>query len=91
MSTMYYTYPDKQKVGQTHSLGKDKGYHFTWAVTPDDFANMLLQRVTGRRGMLNIQFLVDGFVDEYGNRYSFGEFRGIVKEAKSYSFDERIE
>lgn len=87
MSTMYYTYPDKQKVGQTHNTG-GRNYHFTWAMYPDRFAMHILSYAIVDS---NIVFKVKCFVDEYNHILSFGAFRDIVNNARTVSFDERIE
>lgn len=88
MSTMYYTYPDKQKVGQTHSLGRDKGYHFTWCMYPDEFAQHLLSYAIVDMKMF---FRVQCFVKENGTLLSFQEFKQVVSGASSHSFEKGIE
>lgn len=80
MSTMYYTYPDRKQIGQIHSLGKDKGYHFTWCMYPLDFANWLMQKKH-----------IDDVVDENNHLLSPTTFCRMIEAAKSQSFDERIE
>lgn len=75
MSTMYYTYPHKRPVGIIHSLGKDKGYHFTWCIFPMEF----------------VESSMKGFCDEYDHILSFESFIDLIHHAKSQSFDERIE
>lgn len=81
MSTMYYFYPDMAPIGQTHSLGKDKGYHFTWCIFPLDFC-----------GLVTRKLYKDAIVTEVGteNQMSIDAFVRIIQNATSQSFDERI-
>lgn len=84
MSTMYYTAPDNKPIGQIHSLGKDKGYHFTWTMFPLDFALFHHDdRILDRHAPF--------VVDEYGNYLLLYEFESIVRHATSQSFEEGLE
>ena len=78
MSTMYYTYPDKKQVGQTHSKGKGRGYHFTWCMYPMELVDFCLEQPTQ-------------FITEYGQVMPFLQFQEVIHRASSQSFDERIE
>ena len=79
---MYYTMPDDRPIGQVHSLGRGKGYHFTWTMFPMEFANHVW-------GLTNVQ--KDRIKDEYGNLMSFFEFQDIVRGVVSQSFEEGLE
>lgn len=81
MSTMYYINDTQEALGQTHSLGKDRGYHFTWCICPLDFAKFY-------HNFLSVAAPV--VADEYGNGLSLLAFIDIVQRASSVSFDERI-
>jgi len=80
MSTMYYFYPEMKPIGQTHSLGKEKGYHFTWCMFPLEFCALVTRK-----------FYRDAVIDEYHNDISVTVFIELVERASSQSFDERIE
>jgi hypothetical protein len=79
MSTMYYFYPEMQAIGQVHSLGKDKGYHFTWCMFPLTFCTLVTRKL-----------YKDAVTDEYHNDLSVDAFVALVTKAVSQSFDERI-
>ncbi len=78
MSTMYYSYPQMEPIGQVHSLGKDKGIHFTWCMFP-----LAVVEISERDDSYPIR-------DEYGNSMSFEKFAAMVDFSSSQSFDERI-
>jgi len=66
-------------IGQIHSLGKDKGYHFTWCMFPLDFCSFVTRALYR-----------DAITDEYHNDLSVNAFVAKVEGAVSQSFDERI-
>ena len=79
MSTGYY-FKDRESnhfIGQIHSLGKDKGYHFTWKMLPLEF----------HLHTWEFPLIIDGHGDELTMR----DFIEMVARAKSQSVDERIE
>lgn len=76
---MYYTMSEHQAIGQVHSKGRNKGYHFTWTMLPLDFCNFATQA-------LYKPCVVGG-----GKELSMNEFIVIVEKAVSQSFEEGIE
>ncbi len=79
MSTMYYMYPEMKAIGQVHSLGKGKGYHFTWCMYPLEFANFVTRKL-----------YKDAITDEHHNDLTVNAFCELIEKATSQSFDERI-
>lgn len=80
MSTMYYTYPEKHPIGQTHFKGKGKGYHFTWTMFPLEFYKFA---TSAPRTPTSI---IGG-----GEDFSMDRFIELVEHAASQSFEEGIE
>ena len=80
MSTMYYTAnEDKIPIAQTHALPNRQGYHITWTMYPDDFANFVFRTLTH-----------EAIISEYGDIYSVDMFMAMVSLAISRSFEEGI-
>lgn len=76
MSTMYYTFSG-DSIGQIHSLGRNKGYHFTWCMFPLEYARI-------RKDSALIK-------NNDGDVLSMRAFEDIVDASFSQSFDEEIE
>lgn len=77
MSTMYYTTGStKVEIGQTSSLGKDRGYMFTWCMFPSTYARYARMAV-----------LIE---DENKRLITIEKFERMVDEARLQTFKEGI-